>query len=93
MELAITPADLHAAAFALDACSARLEDARSAFAGKAQCDLPEIGADAAEATARGIVLVERAVQIISTDIDRLAGALTALARHYPEIDRTAVSRR
>jgi hypothetical protein len=93
MELLITPADLRAAAYALGACSARLDDARATFARAVQSDLPEVGADIVEATARGTVLVERAVEIISTDIDRLAGAFAALAHHYPQVDSTAVSGR
>jgi hypothetical protein len=93
MELAIRPDDLYAAAVALAACSARLDDAALLLARSAQSDLPEIGVRAAEAVGRGVVAAEQAIQVISTDIERLSAALAALAHHYPRVDATAVRRR
>lgn len=93
MELVIRPDDLAAAALALTRCGEQLDDAGLTFARRAQSELPDVGAKAAEATARAIVITERALQTVSTDIDRLAHALAALARHYHQVDDIAVSRR
>jgi hypothetical protein len=93
MELTIRPEDLQAASAALADCRARLEDAALTFARRAQADLPDIGADTADATNRAVVAAERGVQVIGDDIHRLATALAALAVHYQRVDRTAVPRR
>jgi hypothetical protein len=92
MELAIRPDDLYAASVALSACSATLGDAASAFARSAQIDVPSVGVKAAEAVGRGVVAAEDAIQVMSTDIERLAAALASLAHHYPRVDATAVRR-
>jgi hypothetical protein len=93
MELAIQPEDLSAAAAALLRCSLRLEDAVATFTQRARSDLPDIGADTAEATGRGVVTARREVEIITTDINQVAKALAALTHGYNCIDRTAVARR
>jgi hypothetical protein len=93
MELAIAPSDLYAASAALASCAARLDDAVVTFARHSAADAPQIGPQAAAAAERGIIAADRAVQIISTDIDRLARALAALAHHYPRVDATAVRAR
>jgi phosphate uptake regulator len=93
MELAIRPEDLYAASVALASCGARLDDAAVTFARQAVSDLPRVGAEASDAARRGIIAADRAAQIISTDIGRLAHALAALARHYPQVDTTAVGPR
>jgi hypothetical protein len=93
MELAIRPEDLHAASVALTSCRANLEDAALSFARRAQAELPDVGANAAEAAGRGVASTERAVQILCSDLDRLARALAELAHHYPRVDTTAVPHR
>jgi UV DNA damage repair endonuclease len=90
MELAIRPTDLYAASVALASCADRLDDAAITFSRQAAAELPEIGTEAAEAARRGLIAADRAVQIISTDIERLAQALAALAHHYQRVDATAV---
>jgi hypothetical protein len=92
MDLAIRPEDLYAASVALSACSSRLDDAALTFARSAQADVPEIGVKAAEAVGHGVIAAEHAIQVISTDIDKLAHALAALAQFYPRVDAAAVSR-
>jgi hypothetical protein len=93
MELEVRPDDLQAAALALLACSARLDDAALTFARRAQQDLPAIGVKAAIAASHGTAASERAVQILSTDVSRLAHALAGLAAHYPRVDAGAVPHR
>jgi hypothetical protein len=93
MELTVQPADLNAAARALDRCRERLAEATSRFAAGARVDLAEIGANAAEATDRALYQAQHGVDTISTDIDRIARALAALAQHYPQVDHTAVAHR
>jgi hypothetical protein len=93
MELTIAPADLQAAAIELAGCSERLAAAEATFARQARTELPDIGTKSAAAIGRGIGGTEHAIEIIVTDIDRLARALTALAQHYPRVDATAVARR
>jgi hypothetical protein len=93
MELTVQPADLNAASRALDRCRERLAEATSTFASAARVDLPEIGANAAEATVRALHQAQHGVDTITTDIDRIARALAGLAQHYPQVDRTAVTRR
>jgi hypothetical protein len=90
MELAIRPAELHAAAVALAACAARLDDAALTFARSVQADLPELGMKALAASARGVSATEQAVQVLGSDIHRLSLALQGLAQHYPRVDETAV---
>lgn len=93
MELAIRPDDLYAASVALSACGSRLDDAALSFARSAQIDVPAVGVKAAEAVGRGVIAAEDAIQVVSTDIHRLANALASLAHHYPRVDATAVRRR
>jgi hypothetical protein len=93
MELAVRPDDLHAAAFALLSCSARLDDAALGFARSVQPDLREIGIKAAITAGEGVVATERATAVLSTDVNQLAHALAALAHHYPRVDATAVPHR
>lgn len=93
MELAIRPADLHAASVALASCSQRLADAGSTFARCARMDIPDIGVKVAAATDHAILTTEHAIEIVTTDINRIARALGALAHHYEQVDATAVSRR
>jgi hypothetical protein len=93
MELLIQPADLRAAAELLTRCGATLEDAGLTFARRAQADQPEVGTRAAAATGRAMAATDNAVQVLATDIQRLADALDELARHYPMVDDTAVRRR
>ena len=92
MELAIDPTHLSGASVALITCAARLDDAAVTFAQRASADLPDVGAAAAEAAHNGVIAAERAVQIITTDIERLAQALSGLSRLYPRVDATAVRR-
>lgn len=90
MELAIDPTHLSAASVALIRCASRLDDAAITFARQSTSELPHIGDQAAGAADRGIVAAERAVQVITTDIERLAHALAGLSGLYPRVDATAV---
>jgi hypothetical protein len=92
MELAIHPEDLRAAAAALSACASRLEDAALGFDRTARHHLKDLGLKAMVATAGALSATDRAVQTLHTDIAALAHALDSLARHYPQIDRTAIPR-
>lgn len=93
MELAIDPTHLSAASVALISCASRLEEAATTFVQVACGELPEVGEAAAEAARRGIIAADRAVEIITTDIERLALALAELSRLYPRVDATAVRSR
>jgi hypothetical protein len=93
MELTVRPADLAAAALALAGFSGFLEDAGVTFEQRARADIPQIGAELAEATIRGSRNVEQGVAVLTRDIDRIANALTSLAGYYAELDGTAVPRR
>jgi hypothetical protein len=90
MELAVRPDDLAAAAVALTGCSARLQDAIETFVQRAHSDLPDIGADTAEAARRGVTTATREAQVVSTDINQVTKALVALALGYHAIDRAAM---
>jgi hypothetical protein len=93
MELAIRPADLHAAAALLATCAGRLEDAGLTFARRAQHNVPDLGSKALPVAVRGTAATERAIGVITTDITALARALDRLAEYYPRVDTTAVPRR
>lgn len=90
MELAIDPTHLSAASVALIGCATTLDDAATAFVLQASAELTEVGMAAAEAARRGIIAADRAVHIITTDIERLAMALGHLSHLYPTVDTTAV---
>jgi hypothetical protein len=93
MELTVRPADLAAAALALAGFSGFLEDAVLTFEQQARADIPQIGAELAEATIRGSRTIIHGVAILTRDIDRIENALTSLAGYYPNLDGTAVSGR
>lgn len=93
MELAIQPEDLHAAAAALSACSSRLEDAELSFSRTAHHNAADLGLKATATAWQAITATDHAVQTLHTDIAALARALDALAQHYPQVDRSAVTPR
>jgi hypothetical protein len=93
MELAIRPADLHAAAVLLTSCAGRLDDAGLTFARRAQHEVPALGMKTLPAAARATAATDRAIEVIAADITALARALDRLAEHYPRVDAGAVPSR
>jgi hypothetical protein len=93
MELAIDPADLHAASVVLARCSATLSAAGTTFAHRARADVPDLGAKASSASGRAAQCADHAVGVLTADIARLADALATLAHHYPQVDRAVASQR
>jgi hypothetical protein len=93
MELAIHPEDLRAAAAALSASAARLEDAALRFDRTTRSHVGDLGFKAIVAAGGALSATDHAVQLLHADITALAHALDTLAHHYPQVDRTAIPAR
>ena len=92
MTLAIRPDDLSRASATLHGVASRLDLARERFTRSAATYLPDVGAEASAAAARGVQATEHALGVLVGDIDRLSRALAELALHYPSVDCSAVPR-
>lgn len=92
MQLTAGPADLRAAAAALDSSAGRLADSADTFAARARLDAPELGRSAAGAAGQATQATEQAVTVVVEDIQQLSRALRLLAELYQRLDDTAMPR-
>lgn len=90
MQISIRPHELAAAAARLASCARDIDAAMSDFRRRAPAEVVELGLKSLEASSRGVMLTERAVHILSEDLDRLADGLRAVASAYPAVDASAV---